>query len=146
VKQLREIKLKGIDHPFDVLLAIPIPKGQDPWGQFACLRGTEWEAQIPVLSGELLAHALHGQVLPLLNLIGVAPEVRLRRLKQHTCKLAKECATHDKTCVPCLKVPMCYVAPIEGTEKSEAASVVTLAWRQGFYVAVFTLEGEFSLR
>lgn len=150
MKQLRELKIKGSDHALDILIATPIHKGEDPWGAFACLKGTDWEGHIPVLHGEILTHALHGRVLPLLNAIGVAPDVHLRRLKQHTCALYRQCAMADKTCNPNNKVPACYAAPFgssldpEKAEKSEAASVVTLAWSKGYYVAVFTQEGEFS--
>lgn len=144
----REIKLSA-DNQWnaDVFLLRPTPKGDDPWGALAPLRGTEWEGTITVVDGTLLSHALHGHKMPLLRALKAQPTAMMRRMAEHTCSLktGRQCINASKDCHPCEKLPECYNAPMKDEGARYAATVVALAWRKGYHVIVATEEGEFSL-
>lgn len=130
----------------DVKVLRPIPKLSDPWGILAPLRETPWAASIPVVSGLVFSHALHGLVVPLMNVIGPEPHALLRLIpaEYRRCAEFKPCIMRDAAvCHPCVGLPDCYVPPEVAPEARDAARTVALAWRDGRYVVV--VEGpEFS--
>lgn len=121
-----------------VLLLRPIPKDGDIWGDLSVLRGTPWGDQIYAISGEVLSHALHGHVMPLMRALGTPPLVRARRLppEYQECALIKSCILSGPECKPGSTVPACYTPPVLPPEAQQAASVVALAWKEGRHVVV----------
>jgi hypothetical protein len=127
----REIDLTDAEQG-KVRLLVPLPKDADPWGALAPLRGTPWEAQIQIVSGEAFSHALHGWATPLMREIGPPPHVRADRvpLEAGQCTLHGSCVGSSPFCRPHKKVPECYEPAIE------VAARVALAWKEGRYVVV----------
>lgn len=118
----------------------PIPQEGNPWGVFACLKGTPWGDSIPLISGTDFSHALHGNPYSFLNQLGPPPDKLHKmipqeykiciRAQEHTCMIA------TPNCVPGPKLPDCYEAPNLDQEASIVAAVVALAWRDKSYVIV----------
>ena len=54
----------------------------DPWGTLASLKGTPWGDAIPVVSGEVMSHALHGRATPLMRVIQSPPHALLRKIPE----------------------------------------------------------------
>lgn len=125
----------------------PVPTEEDPWGVLSPLRGTELGKLIPVLDGDSMSHALHGNPLPLIRKLGRPPKAQLKQVTwDMTCSLIKTCLTADRAiCFPCLKMPHCYIPPgFETGEEERAAEAVLRAWADERYVVV--IEGpEFIL-
>jgi hypothetical protein len=126
-----------------VLILRPTPIGENAWGKLDCLRDTILRPLIPIVSGESLSKALHGDSLPLFREIGPEPKYRLAKVTGMHCGLIKRCVLADNSCYPHKKVPLCYQAPLE-EEFLWAANQVILAWRENRYVLVAD-GGEFSL-
>lgn len=124
----------------------PVPRHGDPWGDLAPLKGTPWEPLVPVVSGEVFSHALHGYAKPLMGVIGPTPGALLRKVPDEVrlCSLRDECVMYlPERCHPCKKLPECY-RPDGPGEARLPASVVALAWAEDRYVVV--VQGaEFSL-
>lgn len=112
----------------------------DPWGDLAPIRMVpEFASLIPVVSGEVFSHALHGYLRPLMEVIGPEPEHQLIRIPapHNRCSLAADCISYDRSrCQPrSSKLPECW-AP-EGEQAARAAmALVTLAWVEARYVIV----------
>jgi len=124
----------------------PIPLGEEPWGVLAPLRGTPWGDLLSVINGEVLSHALHGHVAPLMQSIGRPPQASLKLVpdRYRTCSQHKDCLLASSHCHPCKKLPACYLPPHLEGEEIAAAATVALAWAEDRYVIV--VEGaEFSL-
>jgi len=132
----------------DLLVLRSLPHGEDVWGDFAILRGTEWEELLPVVPGDKFSHALHGHAKPLLDVLGPPPHVLHKRLptKLQWCRLkqAKECNIATEKCLPSLDVPECYEAPVEDIELRMITTLVAQAWGEGRYVIVVG-PGEFVI-
>ncbi len=128
---LREVNLTDAEQG-KILLLVALALDGDPWGRLAPLRGTPWEAQIQIVSGEAYSHALHGWATPLMREMGPPPLVRAARIPVEVgqCVLYGPCLGSSSFCRPAKKLPSCYEAPIE------IASRVALAWREGRYVVV----------
>jgi len=123
----------------------PTPVGDDPWGILAPLRELEIGGLIPIVPGETMSHALHGNHLPLLRVLGRPPHAQLKQIKADmTCRLIKTCITADRAiCFPCQKMPHCYEPPGYNFEEGRVVETVLRAWVDGRYVVV--VEGpEFS--
>jgi hypothetical protein len=119
----------------------PVPLPDEPWGVFALLKGTVWGNQIPVVTGEVLSHALHGRPKPLLQMLGNPPKGRLSKLSlvEKMCLEAQTniCNMQTPNCYPgsdCL--PDCYVSPVGSREIRALATVVAKAWDESRYVFV----------
>jgi hypothetical protein len=112
----------------------------DPWGTLACLKGTPWGDRIPVVSGEVMSHALHGRATPLMRVIGTEPRGCLKLIPDpyRLCAMGKKgCVIYRKeVCHPCPKIPDCYIPPGLDSEQQLAASAVVLAWKENRYVIV----------
>lgn len=115
-----------------ILLLVALPVGEDAWGRLSPLRGTSWESQIQVVSGEAFSHALHGWATPMMREFGPPPHVRADRvsLEEGRCTLHGPCAGSSVFCRPSPKLPECYEAAIE------VGARVALAWKEGRYVVV----------
>lgn len=120
----------------EVKLLIATPRGDDPWGRLAPLRGTTWGDQVAVVSFDAMDQALRDWATPLMREIGVAPSVRARRIPDETgvCTLTKTCIGAKPHCRPGSEVPDCYEPPEVGLLGTRLA----LAWREGRYVVVVT--------
>lgn len=126
-----------------------VPKGDDPWGVLAPLRGTVWGSLVREVSGEAMAHARHGFATPLMREIGPHPRVLSRKVPDEDglCAFARDgsCAGATLSCRPGPKLPDCYEPPrLADPEAQRLATTVALAWRDGSYVVV-VVGGEFSL-
>jgi hypothetical protein len=140
---LREFEITD-DKQGVIKLLVAIPRGNDPWGVLAPLKNTAWGAEIQVIDAEPYSHALHGWVMPLVRVLGVAPKVRARRVVE-VCGLQRGCIGFKKgICQPGIDLPDCYEAPDLKPEAALIATRVALAWREGRYVVVVEGEG-FSL-
>ncbi len=123
----------------------PIPKGENLWGSLECLKGTEWEKMIPVVTGESMSHALHGYLKPLIEEIGPEPRLTAKQVPEAMgrCAMYKDCLTAEPRCVPAGPPPDCYEAPMADPAASFAATTVVLCWKAGDWVVVVG-SGEFS--
>lgn len=118
-----------------------LPRREDPWGVLGCLRGTVWESAITVVSGEILSHALHGHVWPLMRVLGPPPKDLCKVIaKRVLCSRIHDvsCTLRDaEKCHPGPNLPSCYQV---GGELSPSASAmafeVALALSDGCYVLV----------
>lgn len=130
----------------DVLVARPLPDPQSFWGVLSPLEGTPWGDLLPIVSGEVFSHALHGRVTPLMQQIGRPPHAQLKLLPEPKMCSNEGCVMADPNiCHPCAKMPDCYEPPgLDSDEARRAASQVALCWRDRRYVIL--VEGqEFSL-
>lgn len=127
----------------------PVHKDGDPWGDFACLKGTLWEKYIRVVSGDALSQALHGRMGPLLVEIGPDPRLTLKLMAKEgqealRCRQVKECLMVRDTCTPGKKVPQCYEPPgLPPGQITQAAGIVARAWSAGQFFLV-VIGGEYS--
>jgi hypothetical protein len=122
----------------EIKLLLALPKLDDSWGVMAVLRGTEWADEIVVVSGENLSHAMHGWATPLMQKIGVKPQVHGRRISHEAgwCPQIRTCPISSDECRPGRDLPDCYEAPgLEG-DAAILALTVALAWREGRFVIV----------
>lgn len=130
-----------------ILVARSIPEDGRIWGRLDVLRDTPWGRLIPVVAGDVLSHALHGHVTPLMRQIGPQPAALLRMVPvgYRICADHKRCISFDKAkCHPSKALPECYAAPGLPPDAMAVAAFVALAWRDNRYVIV--VEGhEFSL-
>jgi hypothetical protein len=123
----------------DVPVLRPIPNGNDPWGVLAPLKGTDFEGLLPVVSGEVWSHALHGHLAPLMRQIGRPPDALFRFIPQSFLKCAesKTCGTHDlKICLPGPKTPNCWIPFGVDAGVAPAIIEIVLAWRDGRHVVI----------
>lgn len=127
----------------EILLAVPIPHPDDPWGTLSVLRGTIWEGQIQVVSGSVMADAYHGHATPLARLLEREPRHMAKMIPdtEGACSLLQSCAMASATCRPGPKLPECYEAPLGDPSASHMASRVALAWKEGRYVVVVVGDG-----
>lgn len=142
LEKLQYVKIPDPDRfrTVHVCYAIADPPNS-PWGALTPLMGSSWSGQIPVVSGEILSHALHGLSKPLWEALGVPPRVRALRvaLKARRCVEYQErvCEHASAVCVPgSSKLPGCYVAPFPDLDLRRVASEVGKAWDEGRYVFV----------
>lgn len=122
----------------EILLAVAVPRGDDPWGVLASLRGTSWEDQITVVPGSVMSDAVHGWATPLMRIIGIETRYRLRKINEDEgrCALTDGCAMATIHCRPGPKLPECFEAPLPTPEGRHTAALVALAWKEGRYVLV----------
>lgn len=148
VDGFREIELNDKEWG-EILLFLPVPKPDSPWGQLLPLKDTHWSKVIRVVPGDVFSEALHGFATPLMRVIGRAPHDALKRLPlvdrtcdQHT---KQTCLLGTDKCLPGSgEVPACYEAPLKDFDERRLASAVAKALDEGRYVVV--VEGEeFSL-
>ena len=134
-------KIEGAWGVFNVMR--PIPRNGNPWGVLAPLKGTPWEAALPIVTGEAMSHALHGWSVPLVREIG--PKPGSRKVRGGTqCGLYAKCITADSKCHASGPPPDCYEAPLEDPVARRAATAVALKWAEGAWVVI--VEGpEWSL-
>ena len=121
----------------------PLPIDGDPWGDLAPLRGTPVGNLIPVVTGNDLSEALHGNPFPLIRSIGPDPASLLKRLPRglHDCQAGKKCLMRDpKKCFPSIGMSECFI-PMEG---GESTILVISTWAEGSYVVIVG-DGEFNL-
>lgn len=132
-------------------------KREGTWGDLECLRGSSWVSGIEEISGEVLSHALHGHIMPLVRALGRAPQVSASRVSEEEglCSLRKDCLLWDKKfCRPGGKrkkgecgPPGCYEAPVgRSTPTSQKLLLrdLAVAWSEGTHVVIVDGE-EFSL-
>lgn len=122
----------------------PIPLPEDLWGILAPLRGTSWGQEIPVISGEILAHAKHGLPKMFRQALGTLPRNRPKRLPtvQAFCweRQLNTCAAASGHCIPGSgKLPPCYSAPSPDETLRMLGATVGRAWDEGRYV--FLIDG-----
>jgi hypothetical protein len=141
VSRFRRVKLDTPEWG-EVKIMVAIPRDGNPWGVLAPLQDTAWGEQISVVSGEVLSHALHGWVVPLMKVIGIDPGRRACYIPndENECALIRECLGARSYCFAASNItPSCY----EPIGADPIAKDVMLAWQDGWYVLV--VEGpEFS--
>lgn len=141
---LRYADIEDPDRFTTIKVVYPPPRKGDLWGVLAPLQGTSWGDQIPVVSGDALSHALHGEPRMLRAMLGVPPIRRALRIVQGE-RLCFErqrglCDMSGPHCLPgSTQLPECYVAPTEDRALGRMAEVVAAAWDEGRYV--FLVEG-----
>lgn len=130
-----------------LLICRIIPLGDDIWGVFRPLDGTPWGDGIVEVPGEEFSHAMHGNVMPLVRLLGPEPKFQLKRIPApyRICATHKSCSIYQPArCQPCPKLPDCYTPPNLTQDQVSLATEIALAWRNGFHVV--TVNGpEFTL-
>ena len=133
-----------------ILIARPLPRkiGEDLdyWGCLAPLRDTPWGDLIPIVTGEVMSHALHGHATPLMRVIGPPPHALLRKIPDafRQCSMMGGCMLYQKQhCQPGPKVPDCYSPPNMAEHAGFLASKVALAWKEKRYVIIVS-GSEFS--
>jgi len=142
---LRYVTIDDFERYTRLKVVYPPPRsGQDLWGVLAPLRGTNWGAQIPVVTGEALSHALHGRPKPLREMLGPPPLRRTLRiaLEERVCLERQQgiCEMAAPRCMPgSTEMPECYVPPTEDRALRVAATAVAHAWDEGRYV--FLVDG-----
>lgn len=136
------------DTPEDVVVAVLIPRNNDPWGSLAPLRGTPWGELVREVSGEAMAHARHGFSTPLLRELGPPPKVLARRIPVEVgwCALSAPnlCAGASTACRVGAKTPDCFVPRGLDGELAGAVSDLVILIRDGARV-VAVVGGEFSI-
>lgn len=137
--------VSGDDLGPEIKLLYPIPKDEDSWGVFSCLKGTYWGDRIKVISGEIYTHALYGLTKPLRERLGRPTRIDAKRVPDALAYCAKlrdgSCAMAGPRCRPGSgQLPLCYWAPAKDQAIADAAASVALAWEEGRYVVV--IEGE----
>ena len=136
------------EHWGEVLVARPLPMGDEYWGHLAPLRDTVWGDLIPIVSGLVLSHAAHGHADPLIRVIGPPPDVLLKMIPDpyRKCEQHVDCIMFvGADCHPCKKMPDCFVPPnLSSKEAQGAAALVAQAWRDNRYI-VIARGAEFSL-
>jgi len=147
VDGIRQIDL--FDTPYgDLKFTLPVPRAGEPWGVMLPLKETPWAKLIPIVTGDALSHALHGNTKPLMSVVGRPPRHQGKQLQVHErhCKLLGTCTLHEysRCYVGSGDLPGCYVAPLLGPEAAMLALVVAMAWNEGRYVVVVE-GGEFVL-
>lgn len=146
--RLRSMTLSDRDESWeDVEVMRPIVKMRgdaDPWGVLAPLKGTRWEKRIPVVSGAVFSHALHGRLTPLMNALGPRPQLLAKRFSDVLCALREGCLAHDaKRCrFAHVELPECYEPDLDRQEAhlGPILTVIAQAWSEGRYVLI--VEGE----
>jgi hypothetical protein len=138
---MRYAVLTERDNPEKLRVLYPPPLPKDPWGALAPLRETSWGAEIPLVRGDFLTHALHGHIMPLRRTLGLPPQERPRRLPllETICmeRQANRCPMATGDCVPgSTRLPECYVAPMMDETLRRLGTMVGRAWDEGRYVFV----------
>jgi len=125
------------DQGMTIKVLLPVPKNGDPWGDFAPLRGTFWEGQIPVIPGDVFSVARHGYLMPLWRLLGPDTKGLFRQVPEEVrpCADRKTCPMAEAKCYPNPKMPLCYRSP-EAAPIQHMVTMVLLAWQEGRYVLV----------
>lgn len=126
----------------------PIPQEGNPWGVFACLKGTIWGDLMAVVDGADFSHATHGNPYPMLKQLGPAPAALAKKLplEFRLCVQAqnRSCLMATPKCIPGPKLPDCYEAPNLESQASYVASAIAVAWKEGYY-AIVVEGGEFVI-
>jgi hypothetical protein len=128
-----------------ILVMRPYPKDGDAWGDLAPLRDTPWGKLLPIVSGPVLSHALHGYHSPLMQELGAHPHHLSKRIPKgyRRCRMYDNCVMAHAQCHPNPKMPDCFSPPGVGNDALLAAATVAQAWAEGRYVLI--VEGdEFS--
>lgn len=147
---LRYARIPDPDRHTTLLIMYPLPLPDNPWGVMAPIRETNWGAQMPIVTGEVLSHALHGHPKPFREMLGNPPRIRARQvpLEERICLEAQQniCANAGPHCRPGSKaLPECYVAPSADRVLRALGNAIGRAWDEGRYV--FVVEGpEFVVR
>ena len=120
----------------------------DPWGPLAPLRKyPDFATLIPVVSGDVMSHALHGRHQPLADTLRTEPEYMLLSIPSEfrECAMRSECLLYDaRICQPHKDIPECWQCGGVAPPDRSAAAVVVHAWAEDRYVVI--VEGdEFSL-
>jgi hypothetical protein len=126
-------------------VARAVPERGDPWGRLAPLRGTKFEAGIPVVSARAYQDATLGWFTPLRREVGRDPYDRLRAYRKLRClREAEGCVMfRERVCVPQKGLVECFEAEGEMSEKTrEAISYVLNKWANNYYVIVVEEEEE----
>ena len=156
---MREIDLTadpvgdGRAHSEKVLLLVTSGNGDD-WGELEPLKGTSWAEGVEIVSSEVLSHALHGFMQPLLGELGRDPRDSARRVlkAEGECAMAGNCIDWaEGVCRPGGTrkqpgPPECYDPPIL-TGKPDTLALfrtVAQAWREGRHTLV-VVGDQFSL-
>ena len=141
----RHVTIQADSYGHEIQLLYPIPKDDNAWGVFACLRGTYYGDRIRLVSASAYSHALYGMSRYLRQGLGRPIQVEAQRVPDIFAYCAKlhngTCAMGDRRCRPGTgQLPVCYWAPDSDRAIADAAASVALAWDEGRYVIV--LEGD----
>ena len=133
-------------HPEKFLFLTTDASEEFPWGEFEPFRGTSWATGFTVVSGDSMAHALHGFMQPLLRELGRPPHASGRMIPAHEaeCRAKDTCHIWRKdlcrpggrgaTAKAALGPPECYEAPLSMSTPDPLMALFTkvaLAWREG---------------
>ncbi len=119
-------------------IARVIPYGDDRWGQFRFLVGTDWEPLFPLVPDGILDQALRGYVTPLMRILGPPPKALVKRLPMADtlCMNRKSCISYvPSKCVPSPTTPDCWEAEVFPENRSLINNLVML-WRDGIVVII----------
>jgi hypothetical protein len=136
----RRMKLKTRERGFLEVLAVQESGGT--WEQdWEPLRGTPVGALFSRVSQHDLNHALNGWTHPLVEALGLSPEMALAKLPSGLCDKQYGCTLHDprKCLVLSKKLPWCYepagLEMLTSIARIKAAEAVFL-WKQQVYVVI----------
>lgn len=111
------------------------------------LRETSVGALFSRVTQRDLNHALNGWTHPLVEALGLSPEMALAKLPSARCDKQERCSLHDarKCLVLSKKLPWCYepagLETLSETALTRAAEVVFL-WKQQVYVVIAVQESK----
>jgi hypothetical protein len=108
-----------------------MPVDGDSWGEYAELKGTEWESLIPSISEDILDRALHGDATPLMREVREPQGCLKKAPVNKTCSSYKSCASyHKKYCqIEHKKMPDCF-----SMEESNLNHILISAWRDNYHI------------
>ena len=139
----------------EVILLMVTQGGHNDWGELEPLKGTSWAEGVEIVPSEVLSHALHGFLQPLLQELGRDPRDSARRVLkgEGECAMAGNCIDwREGVCRPGGTrkepgPPECYDPPILNADPPTLAlfRTVAQAWRQGRHTIVVIGE-QFSER
>ena len=138
---MRKGELQDKDRHEKIRFLASIPSKKDPWGDLAVLKGTPWEAEIPVVDKMAYTDAINGWAAPFRKALGTPARVRAKRLPI----ISTLCGEHQQGTCPnradhCRpgsgKLPRCYEAPFEDASVRNIASIVAEAWDEDRFVIV----------
>ena len=113
----------------------------DVWeSEWAPLQGTPLGTMFPVVSDEVMNHAIRGWTKPLVEALGLPPQGALRKLPEEyrACTHRGRCPTYvPASCSPMhKKMPDCFQPDCVNEATRTLAYEVLRLWHEGVYIVV----------
>ena len=138
-RELNKVNLQTSDWG-EICLLYPNIKDGDSRGVFKLLEGTLWIDYIYPISLMAYEQAAYGFGSPLMNELGAAPNLFVKKLTSDgfKCKnlLNKSCLLAEEHCFPNPKVPDCFEPDIEGADRSLLITQIVIAWKHNRYTVI----------